>query len=55
MCQAKDEFVNDPVRADRPADEFQCGVGRVVEDEILKVEFAQSCSSDSPRHLVASV
>jgi len=40
MREFEDELINHAVDANRPADELQVCIGRVIEDEIVAVEDA---------------
>lgn len=47
MSKAEDEFINNPVNANCAADEFQVRVIRVVENEMIQVELAQTSTANS--------
>jgi hypothetical protein len=51
MRETEDELINDAVDANRPADELQVCISRVVEDEVVPVEDAQIVSSDATGEL----
>lgn len=41
MCELEDELVNDTVDAQRPTDQFELGICRVIEDEVVLVKAGQ--------------
>lgn len=55
MGELVDELVDDAIDADRPAHEFKRCVSRVVEDEVVAIEFGQFASSNTARQLSTSL
>ncbi len=51
MRETEDEFVYHAINAHGSADEFQGRIVRVVEDEVVQVELAQSLSSNAAGQL----
>lgn len=51
MGELEDEFITDPIDANRPTDKQQLCVRRVLGDEVVCVKVRQFRSSDPARHL----
>lgn len=47
VSELKDELIDYPINAHRPADELQGRVGRVIEDEVMAIEIRQRPATDA--------
>lgn len=52
VSEAEDELVHDPIGANRAADQLQRCIIRIAVDEVVKVEVAQTRSSNASGQLV---
>lgn len=51
VCEAEDEFINDAIDRDGPADKLQGGVRRVVKDKVVSVEIRQRSATHATSKL----
>jgi hypothetical protein len=47
VCQRKDELVNDTVCTDGARNQRERRIGRVAEDEVVRIECGEVCFSDA--------
>lgn len=52
MCELEDELIDDAIDTDGSTDQLQVCVCRVVEDEVVAVEFGQFASPNTTSQLV---
>jgi len=51
VCKDENELIDDSISSDRPADQFQCRIIGVIEDEVIKVKVTQARSTNTSRQL----
>lgn len=51
MSELENELVDDTIDADSPTGQFELGVGRVIEDEVVLVKVGELCTTNATGHL----